>query len=253
MLNETIQTLRKQKGMTQEELAVRLHVVRQTVSKWEKGLSTPDAEMLQRIAEELEVSVQDLLGGQLSQEPDRNEIAQQLARLNEQLAVRNRRTSNIIKGILIGMAALLVLILGLAAAGMTLYSVKTDTQSTAVYTENSPTLFTIQRVEPKWSPDGSCQITLTAEQAPPQDLTCAFVLTCNGESTIYAAQWDEDHLTVNLGPLLENTSYDLGLRITVPGGFDLYHLLEDLRWDGHGGASWIERWHFALVRTEKEV
>ena len=46
MLSENLKTLRRQKGFTQEELAVRLNVVRQTVSKWEKGLSVPDAELL---------------------------------------------------------------------------------------------------------------------------------------------------------------------------------------------------------------
>lgn len=39
MLNENLQALRKAKGLSQEELAERLHVVRQTVSKWEKGVS----------------------------------------------------------------------------------------------------------------------------------------------------------------------------------------------------------------------
>lgn len=39
MLCENIKNLRQAKGLTQEELAVRLHVVRQTVSKWEKGVS----------------------------------------------------------------------------------------------------------------------------------------------------------------------------------------------------------------------
>ena len=46
MLKENIKTLRKQKGLSQEELSVKLNVVRQTVSKWEQGLSVPDAEML---------------------------------------------------------------------------------------------------------------------------------------------------------------------------------------------------------------
>ncbi|MDY4574045.1 MAG: helix-turn-helix transcriptional regulator [Intestinibacter sp.] len=46
MLGENIKTLRKNKGLTQEELAIRLKVVRQTVSKWEKGYSVPDAETL---------------------------------------------------------------------------------------------------------------------------------------------------------------------------------------------------------------
>ena len=44
MFGENLKTLRKQKGFSQEELAVRLHVVRQTVSKWEKNLSVPDAD-----------------------------------------------------------------------------------------------------------------------------------------------------------------------------------------------------------------
>lgn len=39
MLNENIKNLRKAKGLSQEELAIKLNVVRQTVSKWEKGVS----------------------------------------------------------------------------------------------------------------------------------------------------------------------------------------------------------------------
>lgn len=53
MLNENIKAIRKQRGLSQEELAIRLHVVRQTVSKWEKGLSVPDSDMLVKIAEVL--------------------------------------------------------------------------------------------------------------------------------------------------------------------------------------------------------
>ena len=56
MLSENIKTLRKTKGLSQEGLAIKLNVVRQTVSKWEKGLSVPDSEMLIRIAEELDTS-----------------------------------------------------------------------------------------------------------------------------------------------------------------------------------------------------
>ena len=62
MLNENIRNLRKQKGLSQEELANRIHVVRQTVSKWESGLSVPDSSMLISIANELDVTVSDLLG-----------------------------------------------------------------------------------------------------------------------------------------------------------------------------------------------
>lgn len=76
MLNENIRILRKNKGLTQEELAARLNVVRQTVSKWEKGLSVPDAEMLQKIAEVLETNVSQLLGAQTLNEKEKNEVAE---------------------------------------------------------------------------------------------------------------------------------------------------------------------------------
>ena len=53
MLNENIKTIRKSKGLSQEELAVKLNVVRQTVSKWEQGLSVPDSDMLTSLSEAL--------------------------------------------------------------------------------------------------------------------------------------------------------------------------------------------------------
>ena len=46
MLNENIKAIRKAKGLSQQELAVKLNIVRQTVSKWEQGLSVPDADLL---------------------------------------------------------------------------------------------------------------------------------------------------------------------------------------------------------------
>lgn len=46
MLNENIKTIRKSKGLSQEELAVKLNVVRQTVSKWEQGLGYPDVSLI---------------------------------------------------------------------------------------------------------------------------------------------------------------------------------------------------------------
>ena len=102
MFNENLKTLRKQKGFTQEELAIRVSVVRQTVSKWEKGLSVPDADALQRIADVLDVSVSELLGAayEMDNTSTQNEIATQLSRINEQLAIKNRRFSKVIKVIL---------------------------------------------------------------------------------------------------------------------------------------------------------
>lgn len=95
MLQENIKTIRKERGLTQEELAIRVNVVRQTVSKWEKGQSVPDADLLQRIADVLEVTVSQLLGEEKEVEQNRNEIAEQLSRINEQLAIRNRRAKRL--------------------------------------------------------------------------------------------------------------------------------------------------------------
>lgn len=116
MLNENLKTIRKQKGLSQEELAVRLNVVRQTVSKWEKGLSVPDSDMLIKIADVFEVSVNQLLGATISDDEDKNEIAEQLVRINEQLAIKNRRSKTLIKivvGIIIGIIVLNILFLTL--------------------------------------------------------------------------------------------------------------------------------------------
>lgn len=108
MLSDNIKMLRKQKGFTQEELAIRLHVVRQTVSKWEKGLSVPDAEVLQRLADLLEVGVEQLLGSGIEPQKGSSEVAEQLARINEEMAIKNRRARRIWKTA--GIVLLVVLI-----------------------------------------------------------------------------------------------------------------------------------------------
>lgn len=97
MLNETIKAARKKKGLSQEELAVRLHVVRQTVSKWEQGASVPDAGMLIRLAEALGTTVSALLGEETAapEPPDSvsvQQLAQKLEALNGQLAARAERS-----------------------------------------------------------------------------------------------------------------------------------------------------------------
>ena len=108
MFSENLKTLRKQKGFSQEELASRLHVVRQTISKWEKNLSVPDADTLICLAEILEVSVSELLGSKIETEKGNvtNDVAEQLSRINEQLAMKNRRSRRIWKTIVIILASL---------------------------------------------------------------------------------------------------------------------------------------------------
>lgn len=118
MLCDNIKLYRKAKGLSQEELAVKLNVVRQTVSKWEKGLSVPDADLLIRLAEALDVPVSDLLG----ETPEAEELSQlqvlaaKLEILNEQFAKQaaQRRKAWRIVFIVLGCVALLLLALSVA-------------------------------------------------------------------------------------------------------------------------------------------
>ena len=91
MLNENIKTIRKSKGLSQEELAVRLNVVRQTISKWEQGLSVPDADMLISMSEVFETPVSTLLGQTVAETKadDLKAISQKLEVINLQLARKN--------------------------------------------------------------------------------------------------------------------------------------------------------------------
>lgn len=88
MLSENIRNFRKAKGLSQEELAAKLNVVRQTVSKWETGLSVPDAELLVALSEALETPVGVLLGetAVLPEADDIQAIAERLEVINLQLA-----------------------------------------------------------------------------------------------------------------------------------------------------------------------
>lgn len=90
MLNENIKAIRKSKGLSQEELAIKLNVVRQTISKWEQGLSVPDSEMLISISEVFETPVSTLLGETVveAKTDDLKTISEKLEVINLQLAHR---------------------------------------------------------------------------------------------------------------------------------------------------------------------
>ncbi len=84
MLKENIKLIRKQKGLSQEELAIKLNVVRQTISKWEQGLSVPDSELLVSLADALDTQVSILLGESVieQKEDSLKEIAEKLEIIN---------------------------------------------------------------------------------------------------------------------------------------------------------------------------
>jgi len=108
MLGENIKNLRRAKGLSQEELALKLNVVRQTVSKWEKGISVPDAEMLVAIADALETSVAELLGDGAhdNENTEYQKLAAKLELLTEQLLKQAERRRMILKVFFITIAAL---------------------------------------------------------------------------------------------------------------------------------------------------
>ena len=117
MLNENIKAIRKSKGLSQQELAVKLNVVRQTVSKWETGLSVPDSDMLICISEVLETSVSTLLGETVI-ETDVNSlkaISEKLEVINLQLAQRKTTRRKMIRWLLILLCAMIVMIFAILA------------------------------------------------------------------------------------------------------------------------------------------
>lgn len=116
VLQNNLKALRMKKGLSQGELAIRLNVVRQTVSKWEKGVSVPDAETLIKLADLLDTSVNDLLGSNVVPEDsnDMNKIADQLVRVNEQLAIKNNRARRIWKIVVITIAVFVFLVFVIA-------------------------------------------------------------------------------------------------------------------------------------------
>ena len=111
MLNENIKRIRKSKGLSQEELAIKLNVVRQTVSKWENGLSVPDSSMLIMLADELDSTVSELLGEPIAEPTidDLKILSEKLEVINLQLAKRSLTKVKTIRWILISLCAVIVI------------------------------------------------------------------------------------------------------------------------------------------------
>lgn len=73
-IGEIISSLRKEKGMTQNDLAEKMNVTDKAVSKWERNLSCPDVNSIPKLAEILNVSVDELLNAQKRNEQDNNKV-----------------------------------------------------------------------------------------------------------------------------------------------------------------------------------
>ena len=112
MLSENIKTARKSKGLSQEELAVKLNVVRQTISKWEQGLSVPDSDMLIALSDALATPVSALLGefAVKAEADDLKAIAEKLEIINLQLARQKAARRKTLRWLLIALCAVTVII-----------------------------------------------------------------------------------------------------------------------------------------------
>ncbi|MGM9600541.1 MAG: helix-turn-helix domain-containing protein [Faecousia sp.] len=112
MLSENIKAIRKSKGLSQEELAVKVNVVRQTISKWEQGLSVPDSDMLISLSEALETPVSTLLGETVTapQTDDLKAISEKLEIINLQLARRKAARRKALHWLFISLCAVIVMI-----------------------------------------------------------------------------------------------------------------------------------------------
>ena len=112
MLNENIKAIRKSKGLSQQELAIKLNVVRQTISKWEQGLSVPDSDMLISISEVLETPVSTLLGETVikTEVDNLKAISEKLEVINLQLAQRKATRRKMIRWLLISLCAIIVMV-----------------------------------------------------------------------------------------------------------------------------------------------
>lgn len=110
MLGQNLKTIRKSKGLSQQELAVKLNVVRQTISKWEQGLSVPDSEMLISISEVLETPVSTLLGENVvvPEADTLKAISEKLEVINLQMAQKKNTRRKIIHWSLIGLCVIIM-------------------------------------------------------------------------------------------------------------------------------------------------
>jgi len=140
MFSDNLKLIRKEKGLTQEEVAAKLHVVRQTVSKWEKGVSVPDADLLLRLSEILETPVATLLGAVLESSTDINIIGQQLEQLNATLAEKNRRGRFILRVIMITLISSIVIYMAIIIIGLVAYHELAITEQVVIEVETEQML-----------------------------------------------------------------------------------------------------------------
>ena len=131
---------KNKKGMTQQQLADSVYVTRQTISKWEKNYSVPDAEVFVKLADVLEVQTSQLLEVKVDSdvqttEEKQNAYAEQLAHIAEQMAIRNRQRKRIWKTIGIAFAVIIVVCIILIVMNIAFFSAYPTTEDVQTHEE----------------------------------------------------------------------------------------------------------------------
>lgn len=123
MLNENIKTIRKSEGLSQAELAIKLNIVRQTIPKWEQGLSNPDSDMLISISEAFETPVSTLLGETVTEPPtdELKVISEKLEIINLLLAQKSAARRNMLHWLFLSLFAVIIIIFLVLAASDSFY------------------------------------------------------------------------------------------------------------------------------------
>lgn len=123
MLSENLQRLRAQSGLSQKELAEKLHVVRQTVSKWEKGLSVPDADMLLKLAAIFHATPNELLGVEDPKPLNTEELTWRTTVISEQIQAQTQRFDRALDTVKRVVLLVVVLFFGLPMLAVALYAI----------------------------------------------------------------------------------------------------------------------------------
>lgn len=124
MLSENLQRLRMQSGLSQKELAEKLHVVRQTVSKWEKGLSVPDADMLLKLAAIFNTTPNELLGAENPAPLNVEELTWRTTVISEQIQAQTQRFDHALDTVKRAVLLVVVLFFGLPLLGAALFAIQ---------------------------------------------------------------------------------------------------------------------------------
>lgn len=238
MLGQEIKKIRKSRNMTQEELAQRLFVVRQTVSKWERGYSVPDAEQLQSIADIFEIEVKELLGGQIKSN-DKDEVIEQLSRLNEQMVVRNKHLKKLWK-MMIVLCSCLIIAVGILITIIMIKPKKNYVDQPLPYIieiEDFKIFYDLKENDPSIVNKCICTVSSNVKDSR---LTYTLILESTygyGNEVVALASYDNGKVSASFENIIKNVRYNLYLSVSNLNETKRILVAKNIEYYGDGGSS----------------